>query len=324
MNTNPIAPRRIHNSSKARVVTSTHKTKKRVAAYCRVSTESELQEGSYEMQQAYYRDLISQSTDMELVAVYGDKGKTGRSITARPEFQQMIADCEAGKIDMILTKSISRFSRNVADCVETLRKLRTLGIPVLFEREGLNSMDVQGQMVLDLFAALAQEESNSISMNCRWALEQHNASGKPRFKPSYGYYKERGDWVWQIKEDEAKRVRMAFQMASEGYCIASIQRALNELEEQEGTGVTWRARRIRYMLTNINYTGDCLTNKTVTVAGKKSKVNEGEQTQYYIECHHEPLVDMHTFVRVQELLDSGELSVGTSCHAARCTEAQLT
>lgn len=145
----------------------------------------ELQEGSFELQMKYYRELVASRPDMELVDVYGDKGKTGRSIAARPAFRRMLADCEAGCIDLILTKSISRFARNLGECIATLRRLKELGIPVLFEKEGLNSLDAQGELMLSIFAAIAQEESNSISQNMLWANERRNAAGQPHFRPSY-------------------------------------------------------------------------------------------------------------------------------------------
>lgn len=205
-------------------------SKKRVAVYCRVSTEMELQEGSFEMQVRYYRELISSRPDVTLVDVYGDKGKTGRSIAARPDFQRMLADCEAGSIDMIVTKSLSRFARNMGECVGTLRRLKALGIPVIFEKENFNSMEIRGELILSIFAAIAQEESHSIGQNMLWVNEHHNAEGKPHFKVSYGYIRDRGDWRWRIDEAQARRVRLAFRMASEGHCYKDIRRELNAME----------------------------------------------------------------------------------------------
>lgn len=282
--------------------------KRRVAVYCRVSTDRELQEGSFELQERYYRELIDTRADMELAGIYGDKGKTGRSIAARPAFRRLLADCEAGRVDLILTKSVSRFARNVGECIEALRWLRQLGIPVLFEKENLNSMDAQGELVLSLFAAMAQEESNSISQNLLWSMERHNACGQPRFKPSYGYVKARGDWEWRVEEGQARRVRLAFALAAKGVCYGAIRAALGDMERKEGTGLDWTYRRLHYLLTNENYTGICLTNRYV---GKRNRqgvqANRGERAQYRIEEHHQPLVSREVFELVQRKIRAGEL-----------------
>ena len=240
---------------------------RRVAVYCRVSTEMELQEGSFELQMRHYRALVEADPRMELAGLYGDRGKSGRSVAARPEFRRMLADCEAGRVDVIFTKSISRFARNLCECIAVLRRLKALGIPVIFERENLNSMEGQGELILSVFAAMAQEESNSISQNMLWSIERHNASGKPYFRPSYGYAKARGDWEWHVVESQARRVRRAFAMAASGARYGDIRKALNEMERAEGTGLDWTHRRLHYLLTNENYTGDCLANKTTGLAG---------------------------------------------------------
>ena len=281
---------------------------KRVAVYCRVSTEKELQEGSFEMQTSYYREQIASRPDMTLVDVYGDKGKTGRSIADRPAFQRMLADCEAGRIDMIVTKSISRFARNMGECVEVLRRLKALGIPVMFDKENVNSMEAQGELLLSILAAIAQEESHSIGLNVLWTNERHNAAGKPHYKVSYGYIRERGDWRWRVDEAKACRVRMAFQMASEGRSYQDIRKALNAMEKADGTRLNWTQRRLGYLLTNGNYTGDCLTNRYVAKADRHQvKRNEGERAQYFIENHHEALVSRETFETVQEKMRAGAL-----------------
>ena len=283
--------------------------RKRVAVYCRVSTEMELQEGSFELQMKYYRDLVASRPDMELVDIYGDKGKTGRSIAARPAFQRMLADCEAGCIDLILTKSISRFARNLGECIAALRRLKELGIPVLFEKEGLNSLDAQGELMLSIFAAIAQEESNSISQNMLWANERRNAAGQPHFRPSYGYTKARGEWEWHIDEVQARRVRLAFQLAEQEVSYCDIRQALNAMEREEKTGLKWTHERLRYLLANTNYTGDYLTNRHISGCGGKrgARVNCGERAQYLIEGHHVPLVSRERFAAVQEKLYAGAL-----------------
>lgn len=293
------------------------KAKMRVAVYCRVSTKMELQEGSFEQQMTYYRELLSHHPQLELVDVYGDKGKTGRN-TNRPGFQQMLKDCRAKRIDMILTKSVSRFARNVADCVETVRELQALDIPVIFEKEGINTMEKQGEFLLSMMAAIAQEESNSISQNILWANNEHNASGKPHFRPSYGYAKARRKWEWHIVEGEAKRVRVAFFQASAGRKYEEIRTALNQIEEEEQTGMIWSMKRLKYLLSNVNYTGDCLTNKFVRQGkGRGQKQNRGTQTQYYILGHHEPLVSREMFEQVQANMEEGRLNQRKVCRARK-------
>ncbi len=283
--------------------------RRRVAAYCRVSTELELQEGSFDKQMSYYRALIAADPGMELVDIYGDRGCTGRSVAARPEFQRMLADCEAGRIDLILTKSISRFARNLSDCIAVLRRLRQLGVAVAFEKERLNTGDAQGELLLSIFAAMAQEESNSISQSVLWAQEQRNASGRPSFRPSYGYARAERDWAWRVDEAQARRVRQAFDMAAAGACYGDMLRALNALEQAEGTGRNWTYQKLRYLLTNPNYTGDCLTNRYIAVpgGGRRVKPNRGERAQYLIEGHHEPLVSRMQFDAVQQRIRSGAL-----------------
>jgi DNA invertase Pin-like site-specific DNA recombinase len=149
-------------------------SKKRVAAYARVSTEQESQESSYELQVQHYTDLINRREDWTMVKVFADEGKTGTSTRGRTEFRQMIADCEAGRIDMILTKSISRFARNTVDCLETVRKLKNLPHPVsvYFEKENLDSLDGKSELILTILSSLAQDESRSISENIRWSLQK--------------------------------------------------------------------------------------------------------------------------------------------------------
>lgn len=285
-------------------------TKKRVAAYCRVSTAMELQEGSFDQQMSYYQALIQSDPTMELVGVYGDKGRSGRSVEARPEFRRMLSDCEAGRIDLILTKSMSRFARNLGDCIATLRRLKELGVTVRFEKENLDSSQAQGELMLSIFAAMAQEESNSISQSMLWSIDRQNSSGKPCFKPSYGYVKARRDWEWHIDEAQARRVRKAFELAAGGACYSELRRALNEMERVERTGVDWTHRRLRYMLTNVNYTGDCLTNRYVAAhcGGRRVRENDGARPQYYIKDHHEPLVSREVFDAVQERISSGALN----------------
>ena len=151
----------------------------KTAAYCRVSTDKETQDGSYELQESYFTELISADPHMELVGIYGDKGKSGLYADKRPGLQKLMDDCRAGKINLILTKSISRFARNMAECAEMIRELRSLGVNIIFEEQNLNSQDTKCDLVLNIFAAIAEEESHSISQHALQAHEQHTMEGRP-------------------------------------------------------------------------------------------------------------------------------------------------
>ena len=284
----------------------------RVAAYCRVSTLMEEQEDSYETQQAYYKQLIDANPKYILVDVYGDHGVSGLSMKKRTEFCRMMQDCMDGKVDLVMTKSISRFARNLADCVKCVRLLREKGIPVLFEKEGLNSTDPSCEMILSVLATLAQEESNSISQNITWAHNHRNASGCPSRVARYGYRKKKDDSGkkgWVIYEPEAELVRLAFDMAARGEKYKAILAALNDMEKTRGTGVLWNQPRLHAMLTSETYIGDILTNKTYTpdFLTKRHLKNNGERAQYYIEKHHAPIVDKATFERVAEYVKNKAL-----------------
>lgn len=282
-------------------------TIRRVAVYCRVSTATEMQEGSFAMQKAAYTRQIAESPEMELVEIYGDYGKSGRFVQTRPEFQRMIRDCEAGKIDVILTKSISRFARNLADCMENIQKLRHMGIPVIFEENHMNTMDSSSELLLCILASIAQEESNSISQNILWAYEQRNARGETSCRISYGYRREDGGSGWRVEPSEAMRVRYAFEKASVCTCYREILQGLNAMEEQEQTGVKWSRKRLGYLLSNVCYIGDYLTGKSYRAGGHKQRKNKGERDQYYLEGHHEAIVDRAMFQRVQQVKSAGLL-----------------
>lgn len=285
---------------------------RRVAAYCRVSTLAEEQDLSYETQCAYYKRLIEADPTMTLVEVYGDQGGSGLSLKRRPEFQRMMSDCLEGKIDLVLTKSVSRFARNLGDCVNCVRLLREKGIPVMFEKEGITSTDPSCEMLLSVLASMAQQEVHSLSENIRWSLEHRNASGTPSRVARYGYRKvedETGKKVWCVYEPEAERVRLAFRMAAQGTHYPDIRIALNNMEIRDGTGQTWSQPRVYELLKSEVYIGDILTNKTFTAdyLTKKVSRNKGQKPQYYLEGHHEPIIDKATFEQVGELIRQNKL-----------------
>ena len=212
-------------------IRKTDENKLRVAAYCRVSTDLEEQEGSFETQVRHYREKIGKDPDMELVGIYGDKGKSGLRASRRPELQRLLRDCKAGKIDLILTKSISRFARSMADCVELIRRLREWRVTVFFEREGLRTDDRKIDLIISILAAMAQEESHSISQNMIRCHEQHASEGRPCGKVAYGYVRAE-DGSWTVNPAQAQRVQTAFRMAAEGRSYPEILTALNSIERQ--------------------------------------------------------------------------------------------
>ncbi len=233
----------IHHEPK---VTVPEPSKLRAAAYCRVSTLSEEQELSYETQYAYYQEYITRKQNMTLVGVYGDDGLSGLRSERRTGFLRMMEDCRAGKIDIILVKSISRFSRNIAECLKYLRELKDRGIDVVFEKEGLNSLNPQTEMVLSVFASIAQNESAALSGNVRWAIDHRAKQGNPVRPCNYGYRSRRQlrlagrepgpETTWEIEPEEAERIRLMFELASEAYSIGAIKESLDRLEAEKGTG----------------------------------------------------------------------------------------
>ena len=273
----------------------------KTAAYCRVSTDKEEQDGSYEMQEKYFTDLISSNPSMELVGIYGDKGKSGLKTSGRPGLQRLLEDCRAGKINLIMTKSISRFARNMAECAEMIRELKTLGVNIIFEEQNLNSQDEKCALALNIFAAIAEEESHSISQHAIQAHEQYALEGRPFGQISYGY-KNGGDHKWIINEEQAPLVRKAFQMAAQGRSYTEIRKALGEMGEEK-----WSQARVKYMLTNVAYKGDYFTHATVCIVPGKQVRNNGHRDRFYITGHHEPIVAPEYFDRVQEIVERGDL-----------------
>ena len=292
-----------------------HKTQKplerkkveRVAAYCRVSTLQDEQEMSFESQCEYYTRLIQSNPEMELVGVYGDRGLSGLYADSRPQLQELLSKCRNGEVDVVLVKSVSRFARNAIDCQRMLNELKTTGTVVIFEKEGMRSDDPNFELILKILAAVAQEESHAMSLNVLMALEKCNERGKPVNRCPYGYHKpEKGKGerhAWLISEDEAIRVRLAFNMAFHGHSDREITIALNQLEKKKQTNVVWKKSRVKLLLSDVSYKGDVLTNKSITMdylSGKRKK-NEGEVRQYYIEDHHEGIVSREIFDQVQKI-----------------------
>lgn len=284
--------------------------KLRAACYVRCSCESDIMEGSYETQEAYFRQMIGDDPNLTLVECYGDFGKSGGEALTRPGFQQMIRDAEAHKFDVLYTKSVSRFSRNVSDFCETVNHLRGLGINLIFEREGLNTADRTTELFTNILSAVAQEELRSIRENVRLGLEARVSTGHPVGTIPYGYIRINKDSNWGILEEEAKRVRLMFRLAGSGACYQDIIKALNQMERDAGTDYEWKQDRVRSILTSIVYKGDVLTGKTYVVHGRKKavRINRGERPQYLLQEHHAPIVTLELFDRVQSLIELGLLN----------------
>ncbi len=282
---------------------SEEKKKLRVAAYARVSTDHEEQESSYEIQVEYYTTLIKSNPEWEFVAVYSDDGISGVDAKKRDGFLQMIEDCRARKIDKILTKSISRFARNTVDCLNYTRELRELNIAVQFEKENINTMDAAGEVMLTIMAAMAQQESESLSQNVRLGLKFRNEQGKVTVNHNWflGYTKdEDGNLI--IDEEQAAVVRRIYRSFLYGMSLKQIKRALEKDGIKNGAGhLTWYESNIRQILTNEKYIGDALLQKTWTysVLDKKRRKNDSDVPQYYVSDNHEPIISKETFAAVQ-------------------------
>ena len=292
----------------------------RACAYCRVSTASDTQDGSFEVQCEYYERLINSDPEMEFVGVYGDHGKSGRKMYNREELNRMIKDCEDGKIDLILTKSISRFARNMADCVETVRHLKELGVRVLFEKENLDTDTMTGELILGILATIAQEESISLSQNQAWSRMKHLERGETWSPPRYGYTSDGKNHGWVIVPNQAEVVRMAFYMAAMCHTYSEIRDEMNRMEREEGSEKVWTNPTVALLLRSENYVGDFLSNKECTIIdsnGKEKRVkNKGFVDQILIEGHHPAIVSHELFDIVQELIKHGTIGGGRSVFSA--------
>ena len=276
----------------------------RVAAYCRVSTTLEQQESSYEAQVSYYTEKIQSNPNWKLVGIYADDGKSATNTKKRDDFKTMIEDCMAGKIDLVLTKSVSRFARNTVDSLQNIRKLKEKNIGVYFEKEGVNTLEGTGELLITILSSQAQEESRNLSENTRWGLVRRFENGivSVNHKKFLGYTKdENGELI--IVPEEAELVRRIFRLYLEGASILQITRALESDQIKTVTGKDkWHCSVIEKMLQNEKYMGDALLQKTYTVdfLTKRRVKNQGIVPQYYIEDNHEPIIPKELFYRVQE------------------------
>ncbi len=281
----------------------------RVAAYCRVSTDEELQLNSYESQREFFKKEIFEHPDWELVAIYGDKAMTGISEKRRYGFQRMISHAELGTIDYIIMKSLSRFSRSTVDTIKTLQKLKALGVGVYFMEQGIDTLSDIGDLAINALATIAENESESLSLNMKATLNAMNEAGTPVRKSAYGYRKVGKEWVIIPKQEI--RVKLAFLMATEGYTFTEIANRLNQFEERDRTKRRWELRTVKWLLTNEAYIGDILTNKNVAVwDGNEKKLIKNNRLvdQFYIEHHHEPMIGIPLFEKIQAMYKAKELA----------------
>ena len=288
--------------------------KRKVAGYARVSTDSEEQLTSYAAQLDYYTHYIKGREDWEYVGVYTDEGITATNTKNRDGFKRMIRDALDGKIDLIVTKSVSRFARNTVDSLSTIRKLKENGTEVFFEKENIWTFDSKGELLITIMSSLAQEESRSISENCTWGQRKRFADGKVSvpFKRFLGYDRgEDGNLV--VNQEQAKLVKRIFRLFLQGYSMFGIAKLLTEEGIlTPGGSKKWRVGNIKSILTNEKYKGDALLQKTFTVdfLTKEKKKNEGEIPQYYVTGNHEAIIPVATFNRVQRLIEQRAKSVG--------------
>ncbi|WP_353852791.1 recombinase family protein [Dehalobacter restrictus] len=280
--------------------------KLRVAAYCRVSTETEEQNSSYEVQVAHYTEFIKKNTEWEFAGIFADDGISGTNTKKREEFNRMIDECMEGKIDLVISKSISRFARNTLDCLKYIRQLKEKNISVFFEKENINTMDAKGEVLLTIMASLAQQESQSLSQNVKLGLQYRYQQGKVQVnhKRFMGYTKdEDGNLI--IVPGEAKIIKRIYREYLEGKSLAGIGRDLEKDGILTAAGKPkWRPETLKKILTNEKYIGDALLQKTTTVdfLTKKRVKNEGHLPQYYVENNHDAIIPKELFLQAQEEL----------------------
>ena len=293
------ARRRVGNTAKEE-----ERPKLRVAAYCRVSTDSDEQATSYEAQVEHYTEYIKKNPEWEFAGIFADDGISGTNTKKREDFNRMIEECMNGSIDMVITKSISRFARNTLDCLKFIRQLKEKNISVYFEKENINTMDAKGEVLLTIMASLAQQESQSLSQNVKLGIQYRYQQGHVQVNHNrfLGYTKdENGQLI--IEEDEAKVVKRIYREYLEGASLQEIGKGLETDGILTGAGKKkWRSETIQKILRNEKYIGDALLQKTYTVdfLNKKRVKNTGIMPQYYVEGSHEPIIPRDIYMRVQE------------------------
>lgn len=282
--------------------------KLRVAAYCRVSTDGEEQISSYNSQLQYYKDYISKNPEWTMVGIYADKAITGTKADARPDFMRMINDCLNDEIDMIVTKSISRFARNTVDTLHYVRMLKERGKAVFFEEEHINTLSMDGELMLTVLSSVAQQEVHNTSEHVKKGLKMKMERGElVGFQGCLGYDYDPKTKSISVNEEEAETIRYIYRRYLEGAGCTVIARECTVLGFKTKTGATkWHDSGIRGILRNEKYTDDILLGKTFTVdpITKKRLRNFGEEDKFYLENHHEPIISKEEFMTAQKILDT--------------------
>ena len=279
---------------------------KRVAAYCRVSTDSEEQLTSYQNQMRVYTEMIAANKEWEFAGLYADEGISGTRADKRPEFQRMIRDCQNGKIDYIITKSVSRFARNTVECLEYVRSLKAQGIGIFFEEQNIDTLKNESELYLVIYAGFAQSESESISKHITWTYRKKFEEGKVSFQyKNFLGYRKGADSQPEIVPEEAAIVERIYEMFLAGQPVKVIAQTLQaEKIEIPGKNLSFSKNMIMNILRNEKYCGDCILQKTVTVdcISKTRKANQGEAPMYIVENNHPAIISREVFNRAQEEL----------------------
>ena len=291
----------INNVTK--IETRKEKTRKRVAAYCRVSTDTESQLDSLENQMEAFRYQLTLHDDWELVDIYADEGLSGTSVKGRAKFQEMIEACEKGQIDYIITKSISRFARNTLDCIGYVRKLQSFGTQVYFEKEGIDTGDATSEMLLTIMASFAQEESRSISENVKWGIRKRFEEGKEVKVQLYGFRHTEIE-LFLIVPEEAAVVREIFERYVHGETAMEILRDMEARGVKPPAGDSWKMCQFNRMLNNEKYCGDVVLQKTYIEnhLNHRQIRNKGEVPKFRVTDAHPAIVDKHLFQQAQKIL----------------------
>lgn len=284
------------------------KRKQRVCAYCRVSTDMDTQALSYELQVQNYTEYITSNSEWEFAGIYADRGISGTSLKHRDEFNRMIADCRAGKIDLIITKAVTRFARNVLDCISTIRMLKQLDPPVgvFFETERINTLDTTSETYLGLISLFAQGESESKSESLKWSYIRRWKRGTGIY-PTWSLigYDVDEDGKWVIVEEEAELVKIIYDMYLTGHSSPQIAEILTRSGIPTSTNKqVWSSGAVLGILRNEKYCGDVLCQKTISmdIFTHKAVKNTGQKPQYFIEGHHEAIIDKDDWLKVQQLI----------------------
>ena len=292
------------------------KKKIRVAAYCRVSTASDEQLISLEAQKAHYEDYIKSNDEWEYAGLYYDEGITGTKKECRDGLLSLVDACEKGMVDLVITKSISRFSRNTTDCLELVRKLLDLKVTVIFEKENINTGAMESELMLSILSSLAESESVSISENSKWSVQKRFQNGTFIISyPPYGYKNENGEMV--IVPEQAEVVKQIFADTLAGKSTHAIAKELNERGVASKKGGNWTPGTINAIIRNEKFTGDAIFQKTYTDSSFNRHLNKGECDQYLCKGHHEAIVSHEVFEKANEVLDQRGKEKGNGVNTQR-------